>query len=56
MKRIFRYASVAALPLVLMLPLTAQSKKDPKKDSGITSEQAATLGVQVSGRVIGELF
>jgi protein-disulfide isomerase len=36
-----RYARFAALPLVLLLPLTAQnSKKDTKQDTGITSQQA----------------
>src|SRR5580704_497156 len=31
---------LAALPLILLLPLGAQDAKKPKKDSGITSEQA----------------
>src|ERR1017187_5438489 len=40
----FRYAKFAALPFVLLLPLAAQnSKKDSKKDSGITSEQAQQI-------------
>ena len=38
------YFRLAALPLILLLPLGAQdskdSKKQPKKDTGITSEQA----------------
>jgi len=44
MNRFFRHAKFAALPLVLLLPLGAQSsKKDAKKDSGITSEQAEQI-------------
>jgi protein-disulfide isomerase len=40
----FRFARFAALPLVLLLPLGAQnSKKDSKKDAGITSEQAQQI-------------
>jgi protein-disulfide isomerase len=45
MNHFFRYARLAALPLVLLLPLGAQNskkdtRKDAKKDTGITSEQA----------------
>lgn len=41
MKLYFRYVTFAALPLMLLLPLSAQSsKKDSKKDTGITSDQA----------------
>src|SRR5438067_9307791 len=36
----FRYARLAALPLVLLLPIMGQTKKDPKKETGISSEQA----------------
>jgi len=44
MKPFFRYAKFAALPLVLLLPLGAQStRKDSKKDTGITSEQAEQI-------------
>jgi protein-disulfide isomerase len=44
MNHFFRYAGFAALPLVFLLPLTAQnSKKDSKKDAGITSEQAEQI-------------
>jgi protein-disulfide isomerase len=31
---------LAALPLLLLLPLSAQDSKKPKKDTGITSDQA----------------
>jgi protein-disulfide isomerase len=34
------YFRFAALPLILLLPLGAQDSKKPKKDTGITSEQA----------------
>jgi protein-disulfide isomerase len=42
MKRFYRYARWAALPLALLLPLGAQDKRDKKKgaDDGITREQA----------------
>ncbi|HWC97879.1 MAG TPA: thioredoxin domain-containing protein [Candidatus Sulfopaludibacter sp.] len=38
MKKFFRYAPLAALPLLLMLPLTAQ-----EKDPGITRDQADAI-------------
>jgi len=34
------YFRLAALPLILLLPLGAQDSKKPKKDNGITSDQA----------------
>ena len=42
MKPMFGFARWAALPLVLLLPLVAQTRKDAKsgKDEGITREQA----------------
>lgn len=42
MKKFYRYARWAALPLVLLLPLGAQDKQDKKKGAsdGITHEQA----------------
>jgi protein-disulfide isomerase len=44
MNHFFRHARFAALPLVMLLPLAAQSpKKDAKKDTGITSEQAEQI-------------
>ena len=36
----FRYATFAALPLILLLPLGAQDSKKSKKDTGISSDQA----------------
>ena len=45
MKRFFRYARFAALPLVLLLPLGAQDAKQSKKkkDAGISSDQAQQI-------------
>jgi protein-disulfide isomerase len=40
MKHISQYARLAALPLIVLLPLAAQDSRKPKKDTGITSEQA----------------
>ena len=42
MKKLYRYARWAALPLALLLPLGAQDKQDKKKgaNDGITREQA----------------
>jgi protein-disulfide isomerase len=42
MNRILKYTLCAALPLALLMPLGAQSKKDAKnaKEAGITREQA----------------
>jgi len=34
------YFRLAALPLIILLPLGAQDSKKPKKDTGITSDQA----------------
>jgi protein-disulfide isomerase len=40
MNHLSRYARLAALPLLLLLPIAAQNKKDSKKEAGISSEQA----------------
>ena len=40
MKNCLRYARLAALPLLLLLPLGAQDSRKSKKDTGITSQQA----------------
>jgi protein-disulfide isomerase len=40
MKTVFRFAKWAALPLALMLPLSAQKKKEQPASEGITRQQA----------------
>jgi protein-disulfide isomerase len=43
MNYFFRYAKFAALPLIFLLPLAAQDSKKPKKDTGISGEQAEQI-------------